>query len=170
MELQPIPNQSLHSQSKLRMEEEVSPYRFPSQSWFHLLSLILKPISSLLEDNPSLSLPLSLDLPLSQWSQDLFLQVFLLILQQESFQELPYLQRISSISLFKLIIKSDQLNSRSLSLFLFLYPIFIILNSLSLSSNINHSLSLLLSLEIILSSISLQEFSLLVSLSILRME
>ena len=72
MELQPMSNQSLPIQSMQRMEVDLFLFRFQLRS-FHLSSHILKPISSLVKDYPSLSLPLSPKSLLSPLSQDHFL-------------------------------------------------------------------------------------------------
>ena len=169
MELQPLSNQSLPIQSMQRMEVDLFLFRFQLRS-FHLSSHILKPISSLVKDYPSLSLPISPKSLLSPLSQDHFLLVYHSIHQQESYLELLYLPFLSQTSPFKHPIKLDQLNSQSPFKSLFLYPIFIILNSHSLSSKDNHSQSLQSFQETILYSQSLQELFLLVYLSINQLE
>ena len=83
MELQPMSNQSLPIQSMQRMEVDLFLFRFQLRS-FHLSSHILKPISSLVKDYPSLSLPISPKSLLSPLSQDHFLLVYLSIHQLES--------------------------------------------------------------------------------------
>ena len=83
MELQPMSNQSLPIQSMQRMEVDLFLFRFQLRS-FHLSSHILKPISSLVKDYPSLSLPISPKSLLSILSQDHFLMVYLSIHQLES--------------------------------------------------------------------------------------